>query len=447
MRRIWIKFALILMLVSVSGILLSTIFSVKEMDYHFSVYLEEMSRKHSQEIMSLLAENYKKEGKWDEDTFAMLPQIAKVLDWELTLYDINRRFIGKFGERNKLNAEENTPNALLPIKVDNTTVGFLSIQHDDTTTTKNLEDHFQQAHTNAMQWTMLILTILVCVVSIIIARRIVRPITNMSKAAISASKGDLSVRVPTPQGKDELTDLVKTFNHLVITLQTQEDLRKRLTSDIAHELRTPLNTLLAQVEGMIDGIWEANNEHLESTRSVVLRLTGLVNDLDQVIQTEAGSVKISVNKVDVSKIADKVTSSMIASFHQKGINVICNLEQNAYIEGDEQRLSQVFTNLLSNSLKHSSQNGKVAVSVKRSNATIVVKVADDGIGIAEKDLPFVFERFYRGDRSRQRGTGGSGLGLTIVKGIVESHGGSIKIESEIGVGTSVTIVFPSFSMR
>ncbi|WP_241752913.1 sensor histidine kinase [Brevibacillus agri] len=435
------------MIVSASGILVSTLLSIKEMDYHFSFYLQDLSKKHSEEILSLVREEYQKENGWGNGVFSKLEALAKVLDLEITLYDKNYKILKIVGNHHEGQAQPYSNANTIPITLGNRSIGYILILHNADTSAMSLEEHFQIAHTNAMQWTMLVLLVMVSIASIIIARRIVQPIEHMSKAAVSVASGNYSIRVPIPQDKNELSELVHTFNQLIASLQKQEELRKRLTSDLAHELRTPLNTLLAQIEGMIDGVWEASPEHLESTRSEVLRLTRLVSDLDQVVQTEAGALHISKEELDVSEVAKEIVDSMKASFQRKNIQLNHILEPLALVVGDKQRLAQVFSNLLTNSLKHTEPNGEVVVSVVKDNESVLITIKDNGMGIPKEDLPHVFERFYRGDRSRNRERGGSGLGLTIAKGIVEAHQGEIQIESELGNGTIVTIRLPSLRLK
>ncbi|MGE7271983.1 sensor histidine kinase [Brevibacillus panacihumi] len=439
MKSIWMRLALAFMAVSACGILISTVLSIKEMDYHFSLYVNDVNQKHQQDLLNMLGEELQRGQGWNERIFLKLEAASQMLGLRISLYDQNQKRIITFGK--SVITETSVKEERIPIQENGTTLGYLNIQYDNTTA-MSLEEHFRIAHTNAMQWTMLALLLFVCMGSIFIAKRMSKPLVAMSDAAVAVTKGDLSVRVVIPQGKDELSGLVQTFNNLVQNLQKQESLRKRLTSDIAHELRTPLNTLLAQTEGMLDGIWEATPEHLEATRSEVLRLIRIVSDLDQVIQAEAGAMTISQDVINVSDVAKSVVDSMTASFHQKGITITGHMIKNGLIQGDTQRLAQVFSNLITNSLKHTLRGGEVTVSVERKGQIIEAKVIDNGTGIPAEDLPFVFERFYRGDPSRNREKGGTGLGLTIVKGIVEAHQGEIFIESEIGKGTIVTMKFP-----
>ncbi|MED1657508.1 ATP-binding protein [Brevibacillus agri] len=433
------KLALAFMAVSASGILMSTILSIQEMDHHFSYYISDVHQKHNQDLLAILEEEYQTGQGWSERTLIKVEAVSQVLGLKISLYDQEKRLIRTFG--NTVASHSVFHNDMIPVLVRGVPAGYLEIQYDSSDAL-SLEEHFRVAHTNALQWTMLALLVLVCIVSICMAKWISKPILNMSEAAVAVTKGDMSVRVPLPKGKDEMYDLVQTFNNLVQNLQSQEELRKRLTSDIAHELRTPLNTLLAQTEGMLDGIWDATPEHLEATRSEVLRLIRIVSDLDQVMQVEAGQMNISLDLIDVNEVVENIAESMTASFQQKGIRLTTRLDSEAWIQGDKQRLGQVLSNLLTNSLKHTLSGGEVILSVAKKETIVEVKVTDNGSGISDKDLPFVFERFYRGDKSRNREKGGTGLGLTIVKGIVEAHLGNISIESKVDRGTTVTIRFP-----
>ncbi|MDH4619467.1 MULTISPECIES: ATP-binding protein [Brevibacillus] len=440
MRRIWMRLALTFMAVSASGILISTVLSIKEMDYHFSMYLNEVNQQHEQDLLDILENEYQTGLGWDDQTYLKLKAASSVLGLQFSLFDQEHRLIRTFGKA--VNPEDTSSVNMIPIKERDHTIGYIGIQYDNSYA-MSLEEHFRMAHTNAMQWTMLALLLLVCIASIFIAKRLAKPIVDMSDASRAVSRGDLSIRVDLPQGEDELSVLVHSFNNLVQSLQKQEELRKRLTSDIAHELRTPLNTLLAQTEGMLDGIWEATPEHLEATRSEVLRLIRIVSDLDQVIQVESGALNISQNEINLTNVVGGIVESMTAAFQLQGIQVKSYLKSTAWIMGDQQRIAQAISNLLTNALKHTPPGGEVNVTLEQKKRIVEVKVVDNGTGISPEDLPFVFERFYRGDRSRNREKGGTGLGLTIVKGIVEAHQGNVAITSEVGKGTIVTLTFPA----
>lgn len=434
------KLALAFMAVGAGGILIATVLSIQEMDYHFSLYLRDVNQQHEQDLRDILENEYQQGTGWDDHTLLKLESASQVLRIQIVLLDQDGKLIRTFGKTTGLESTKN--DGMIPIMVQGNIVGYVGSRYDNASAVP-LEDHFRMAHTNALQWTMLALLLLVCFASIFIARRIARPIVDISNAAQGVTKGDLSVRVAVPEEQDELSALVESFNNLVQNLQQQEELRKRLTSDIAHELRTPLNTLLAQTEGMLDGIWEATPEHLEATRSEVMRLIRIVSDLDQVIQVEAGALTISQKVMNLTDVVKSVVESMTSSFQLHGIQLTSHLNTAAWMLGDSQRLAQVVANLFMNSLKHTPQGGEVMVTVEKKERYVEIIVVDNGTGIPPGDLPFVFERFYRGDRSRIREKGGAGLGLTIVKGIVEAHQGNITIASEEGEGTSVSITFPA----
>lgn len=421
------------------AVLLSTVLSISEMDYHFGMYQEEVRGQHNQELSQLAIRTYAERGGWDEQALQKMEAVSSVLGLQVALYDNRHELIRAWGA----GASESSTVDEIPLSREGTSIGYLAVAHHDRSQYQSMEAHFQMAHTTAMQWTMFALMLLVVVISVFLARTLVRPIVQISAAAEKVAKGRLDVQVELPVGRDEISSLVDTFNNLVHSLRYQEELRKRLTSDIAHELRTPLNTLLAQVEAMIDGVWAASPEHLESTRREVLRLSTLVQDLDQVIQVEAGALPMNRSQVYLSRLAGEVIEGMSAAFSRAGIQVDPQLGADVWVSGDRQKLAQVMTNLLHNACKHTDEGGRVIVKVWRKGKTAALQIADNGAGIPGEDLPFVFERFYRGDRARTREKGGTGLGLTIAKGIVEAHEGEITLESEVGRGTSVTITFPA----
>lgn len=441
MKRIWVRLALVILLVSASGILISTILSIKEMQHHFALYVRDVNQVHKQDLVKMLRDEYSIHQKWEQSAFQKLETASQLLGLQIMLYDENLQLLRSFGDTIAVTMTGGD-DELTQIVEQGKVVGSIRIHFTNTGTTF-LEEHFQIAHTNAMQWTMLALLIIVCLVSIVTAKRFTKPIVTMSEAAEKVAKGNLATRVIVPPGKDELASLVESFNNLVNSLENQEELRKRLTSDVAHELRTPLNTLLAQTEGMIDQVWEATPEHLEAIRAEVLRLIRIVSDLDQVMQAEAGALSISQEKVDMGRLVEATVASMTATFQQKQIALSSEVQSNVWVMGDEQRLAQVLSNLLTNSLKHTESGGNVLVSGRKAGAFVEVQVIDNGSGISPQDLPFVFERFYRGDRSRNRGRGGAGLGLTIVQGIVEAHQGEVLINSTVGKGTTATVRLPA----
>ena len=236
----------------------------------------------------------------------------------------------------------------------------------------------------------------------------------------------------------ELTQLADSLNHLSEELQKQESLRRNLTADVAHELRTPLETLKSHLEALGDGVWEPTKERFDSCSEEVDRLIQLVASLQTLTQAESESLDLRMEPAKLLVVAQSVVSLVEPYYESKGVHL--RLEGNDQVEVmlDRDKWKQVLLNLLDNALKYTEQGGTVTVSV---GPGAVVQVADTGAGIREEDLPFVFERFYRAEKSRNRATGGAGIGLAIVKKFVTAHGGTITAESEFGKGTTFTIRF------
>lgn len=321
---------------------------------------------------------------------------------------------------------------------------FSLYQHqamDTTTDTASFDAHFEQALIQSILWTFIIGIMIAAIVSLYVAKRITSPLIEMKNTAELMAKGTLHVRTRL-NGNDELTDLGQSLNHLAEQLQKQERLRKTMTADVAHELRTPLATLKSHMIAMMDGVWEPTSKRLESCYEEIERLTHLVGDLSKLTEIESPHFKLQLQQEDLSVIVRQGVEASKAAFIEKGVLLKFDNEISVLIYLDRQRIAQIVANLLSNALKFTPQGGTVTVQVLDKHHEVKLIVRDTGIGIRESELPFVFERFYRGEKSRSRKTGGAGIGLSIVKAIVEAHKGEINIESKERYGTEVTVHLP-----
>lgn len=288
-----------------------------------------------------------------------------------------------------------------------------------------------------------IITILIALIaSIIISKRLTDPLIDIRNTANEIQEGHLSAHSKVDTDVKEILELSKALNYLGSTLSHQEDIRKRYASDISHELRTPLTTLKSHLEAIIDGVWEPTNEHLEILMSEITRLSNLVDDLKDSFNAEEYNIQIDRSNFNISQELQNIITSFTPLYNQKNATIEYDIEDNIDVLIDKDRFNQIINNLLSNSLRYIKDDGKVFIDLKKSNDNILITLEDNGIGIKEKDLPFIFNRFYRADSSRDKNTGGTGLGLSIVKSIVEAHDGNIDIESEYGVGTKITIQLP-----
>jgi signal transduction histidine kinase len=275
----------------------------------------------------------------------------------------------------------------------------------------------------------------------IIARRISLPISRVIRSAQSIAKGYFSDRVLERSNTKEICQLTSTINNLAGTLEKQEVLRKRVGADVAHELRTPLATLQSHMEAMIDGIWEPDAERLKSCHEEIIRINKMVGDLEKLAKYENENLVLNKTGFDISELIQRIICNFEPEFKNKEIQIVFKGESEDVIL-DKDKISQVVINLLSNALKYTPGGGTVNVSVKGAKDITEISVKDNGPGIPEEDLPFIFERFYRADKSRNRLTGGSGIGLTIAKAIIDAHKGRIEVQSKINEGTEFILSLP-----
>jgi signal transduction histidine kinase len=224
-------------------------------------------------------------------------------------------------------------------------------------------------------------------------------------------------------------------------LEQQERLRKRLTGDVAHELRTPLATLQSHLEAMVDGVWEPDKNRLISCLDETVRLSKLTFDLERLARYDSENMQLNKEKFDLTQLIRQTVLNFESSFMANGAK-LQYLTESLEITADEDKISQVLVNLLANAQKFTGKGGEASISLTKKGDMAEILVSDTGQGIAKKDLPYIFERFYRADPSRSRITGGSGIGLTIVKAIVLAHKGTISVTSEQGKGTVFTVLLP-----
>ncbi|MBX6395557.1 MAG: HAMP domain-containing histidine kinase, partial [Alicyclobacillaceae bacterium] len=286
-----------------------------------------------------------------------------------------------------------------------------------------LDAHLEQALQQSVVWTALGVIILAAAVSFFVARRIAGPLIEMKRVAEQMIGGRLDVRTAV-RGRDEVADLGRALNHLATALREQEELRKTMTADIAHELRTPLATVKSHLEAFLDGVWEPTPDRLRSCYEEIERLIGLVKDLEVLTRLEAPDFRLHPEESDLQRLAARAVETHCAAFLQKGVKLTLEGGRPVWAMADRERMMQVMSNLLSNALKFTPHGGQVIVKVEQDGGWAVISVRDNGCGIPEEEVSKVFERFYRVDKSRSRRSGGAGIGLTIVKRLVESHGGT-----------------------
>lgn len=263
---------------------------------------------------------------------------------------------------------------------------------------------------------------------VVLAGRISRPIMKIADITSQIAEGDYKTRYDGRGSALEVDELITSVNHMAETLDRQEELRKRLTIDMAHELRTPLTVAASHLEAMAEGVWEPTPERLMGCYDEIERITGLVKDLERLAVVEGDNFTLVKSNVDLLELVQAVVANFQTESIKNRISVMVEGDE-THVNADRDRLLQVIVNLISNAVKYSVEDGWVRVLVKDEPEKGIIIVEDNGIGIPKEELPFIFERFYRTDLSRNRKTGGVGIGLTIVKSIVTAHGGTVKAES------------------
>lgn len=275
-----------------------------------------------------------------------------------------------------------------------------------------------------------------------ISRRILGPVGTLTAAARRMERGDLTQRVEV-QSDDELGELARAFNAMADGLARLEGLRRNMVSDVAHELRTPLSNIRGYLEALRDGVVQPKQEVIDSLYEEAMLLNRLVDDLQELALAEAGQLRLERRPVAAADLINRAMEAARAQAGANGIALRADWPADLpLVNVDPQRIGQVLGNLLSNALTHTPAGGEVVVAARAREAEVEVSVRDTGEGILAEHLPYIFERFYRADRSRSRATGGTGLGLAIAKQLVEAHGGRIEVKSEVGRGTQFTFTLP-----
>ncbi len=276
----------------------------------------------------------------------------------------------------------------------------------------------------------------------ILSRRMSSPIGVLATAARRLGTGQLSQRVRLKE-KGEVQELAQAFNAMAADLEHAEQLRRNLVADVAHELRTPLSNIQGYLEAIRDGVMEPDAATIRSLNEEASLLARLVEELQELSLAEAGELKMVFQTEDLVNLIEQTVASWQPQLTAKGMALSLDLpDELPPVKVDWQRISQVLHKLLENAISHTGRGGTITVSAVRQGGWVEVSVADTGEGIPDADLPNIFERFYRVDRSRARATGGSGLGLTIARRLVEAHGGKIDVESKLGKGSRFSFTVP-----
>lgn len=278
-----------------------------------------------------------------------------------------------------------------------------------------------------------------------------RPIRQLTQAASQIRAGDLSKRVEV-RSRDEIGILAETFNQMADALEKAEQTRRNMTADIAHELRNPLAVQRAHLEALMDGIYPLSIENLQTVLEQNHLLTRLVEDLRTLALADSGQLTLEKSPLDIAELIRRVCDHFGAQAAERQIQLVLPQRSNEHapplqVLGDPIRLEQILVNLLSNALRYTPAEGRIEIGLEESYDQVKITVKDSGPGIPEADLPYIFERFYRADRSRSRLEGGSGLGLAIARNLALAHGGHLEAANSPRGGAIFTLTLPKAARK
>lgn len=312
--------------------------------------------------------------------------------------------------------------------------------------TASLDAAFRQALMQGLLLSTVLATASALVLSFFVARQIARPVQRILTATQRIGSGHYAERVVVPVANtgDELGQLAASFNDMAGALEQTERRRVELVGDVAHELRTPITTLTGYLEGLLDGVVEPSPATWAKLHTESLRLRRLVDDLQELSRAEARQIPLHITPTSPESILSAAQERVASQFAEKGLDLhITSARDLPAVSADTDRAVQVLTNLLTNALRYTPTPGRVEVSVTRVGNMLAFRVRDTGVGIAPENMSRVFERFYRVEKSRTRALGGSGIGLTIAKALIEAMHGAIRVESAgLDQGSAFTFTLP-----
>ncbi|MGG3563662.1 ATP-binding protein [Neobacillus rhizosphaerae] len=447
------KILFYLVLISMIGIFIVSFFIQYGFEESFNSYLDHNREKKIDRIITEIEKDYRKNGHFTSDpVYGLLHEHAMTDQLYFQLYDRFgqlqmdssniRSMLNSFGLTEPAPDGEEWHSKSYTLKVNNTIIGKLvaiypkGLIDDEYTFIQSIQLYIYAA---------VCLTIILAIVfSMIFSKKLTSGLKKLSFAANELQQHNLDIRIPLSGLPTEVKQIAISFNNLAESLAREEMLRKQFTGDLAHELRTPLATLRSQIEAFQDGIWEPTPQRLQVSHEELMRLVRLVNELEKLLAAENPQIRLEKIELEAGSVLEALYEMFMPIFKEKGVHLhIEETKQEELFEADKDKLMQILSNILNNALKYTPEGKNVTLSVQTDKEGYVgFNIQDEGSGMAEDDIPHIFERFYRGDKSRDRKTGGVGIGLSIVKALMDAHKGLIRVKSKLNKGTSITLWFP-----
>lgn len=456
MNRLWVRLTLAFIAVTLVGVAIIALLVDWNADTQFRQYLMRQDMMMQSSLGDDLAVAYQRTGNWNGASDIIANYSAPFMGMmggrgqgrnspPVLLADANGKVI--YDDRNlragtTFSADER--NAAQTITVDGKVVGYLILGQAMRVALAPTDQAFLDQLRVTLVIAALIAGALGIVLGFLISRTLAAPLSNLAQAARAFAARDWNHRAKV-QGADEIAEVAREFNQMADELQRGETLRRNMMADIAHELRTPLTVLQGNLSAMIDGVYPLERSEIATLYDETRVLSRLVEDLRELALADAGQLQLNLQAVDVGKVLRDTVANFAVAADAQQIHIDIETRESTTVRADPDRFAQILRNLVANALRHTPTGGKISGqwSVDSEQPGFIrVTITDTGEGIATQDLPRVFERFYRGDKSRTRASGGTGLGLAIAKAWVEAMGGKIGVESELGRGSRFWFTLP-----
>ena len=447
MNKLWVQLALAFSLVTVVGVALVALLANRQVGAEFRSFVAQ-SQVDGSPLVNELSDYYAAHAGWAGVDATLRDFVAARRGMNgrgpaIMLADANGQLVYSTAAqaRARLTGQERA--AGVPIVAGGQTVGFLLVQPGAGGPMSPAGQQFLAQVNRSLLQAGLLAGALGLLLGVVVARGVAAPLNRLSVAARQIAQGTLEQRLPT-RGAEEVADVARAFNEMAAALQQSEQLRRNMIADVSHELRTPLTVIQGNLRALLDDVYPLGKAEIATIYDESVLLGRLVNDLRQLAQAEAGQLALHIRPGDVAELVRGALVPFEASAAAQDVALLLELPAGLpAVVADADRVRQVIHNLVANALRYTPAGGTVTCAARlEEERSVVFEVRDTGAGIAAADLPHVFERFWRADRSRLREQGGSGLGLAIARQIVEAHGGRIGAESQPGQGSRFWFSLP-----
>jgi len=446
------KILLYLLVVSLCGIFLTSFSILWGFEDQFGEYLQKNREESSSLIEKGAIQSYKETGSLiDNQVMGLIHQQAMTDNLFYKIYNLDGQLIAdttmmlrmmdhmgmQSGDDKDIEYKSRSYNLTL----DSDSIGSMEVYFPNELIGEDIA--FLETIKSNIYLAVIVTVVLAFLFSLLFSKRLTSGFQKLSNAIQSLQGHKWRTRIDVKDLTVEMRTLGESFNQLAESLSKEEKLRKQFTADFAHEIRTPLATLRSQIEAYLDGVFEPTSKRLQQSHDELMRLVRLVNELEKLLAAENPQIKLNKTDIEAQHLLRRLEAHFKPVFREKGVQLIVQEPVKEYwFKADSDRVVQVLTNIINNALQYTPKGNKVFVMAFEFGEYIGFSIRDEGIGIKKGDLPYLFERFYRGDKSRDRKTGGIGIGLSIVKALMDAHGGEIQINSKWKEGTEVEVLFP-----